>query len=175
MTSSGRPHNKVLWSLGFCDCLVALPVGAHVSLLAGLLRLLTKDQPVSNITVGAAACAASAIIYILIKVLIDCPSFCSCFYRTKMRQQYMLKGGGCGDCMLHCCCEICALTQEYRELKNRGFDMSIDMFILLLYRLLPSLSSPVSNALGRIPCTTNSTTNSRSTQTSHTKSVHLHT
>ncbi|KAK6252250.1 hypothetical protein QUC31_013970, partial [Theobroma cacao] len=24
---------------------VALPVGAHVSLLAGLLRLLTKDQP----------------------------------------------------------------------------------------------------------------------------------
>ncbi|WRX16414.1 hypothetical protein QQP08_008901 [Theobroma cacao] len=37
MTSSGRPHNKVLWSLGFCDCL----------------------SDMKTLTVGAAACAAS--------------------------------------------------------------------------------------------------------------------
>ncbi|MBA0550857.1 hypothetical protein Golob_021768 [Gossypium lobatum] len=49
--------------------------------------------------------------------------FYSCFYRSKLRKQYKLKGGGCGDCMLHFCCETCALTQEYRELQNRGFDM----------------------------------------------------
>ncbi|OMO60664.1 hypothetical protein CCACVL1_23966 [Corchorus capsularis] len=49
----------------------------------------------------------------------------SCFYRNKLRKQYNLVGGGCGDCFRHCCCETCALTQEYRELKNRGFDPSI--------------------------------------------------
>ncbi|KAG8503523.1 hypothetical protein CXB51_001521 [Gossypium anomalum] len=31
----------------------------------------------------------------------------------------------CGDCIRHLYCEICALTQEYRELQNRGLDMSI--------------------------------------------------
>nr|GMD26425.1 protein PLANT CADMIUM RESISTANCE 2-like [Ipomoea batatas] len=42
-----------------------------------------------------------------------------------MREQYMLKESPCGDCLVHCFCESCALCQEYRELKNRGFDMSI--------------------------------------------------
>ncbi|KAK8583002.1 hypothetical protein V6N13_069767 [Hibiscus sabdariffa] len=42
-----------------------------------------------------------------------------------LRKQYNLVGGGCGDCIRHFLCETCALTQEYRELKNRGFDMSI--------------------------------------------------
>ncbi|KAG5014753.1 hypothetical protein JHK85_020889 [Glycine max] len=42
-----------------------------------------------------------------------------------MRRQYGLKGNCCTDCLLHCCCESCALCQEYRELKQRGFDMII--------------------------------------------------
>ncbi|GJR70011.1 cell number regulator 10 [Tanacetum coccineum] len=35
----------------------------------------------------------------------------------------MLADEPCNDFILHCCCELCALCQEYRELKNRGFDM----------------------------------------------------
>ncbi|XP_017970673.1 PREDICTED: protein PLANT CADMIUM RESISTANCE 2-like [Theobroma cacao] len=124
MTSSGRPHNKVLWSLGFCDCLSDM----KICCIACWRPCITFGRITKIVDKGSTACGASAIIYILIKVLIDCPSFYSCFYRTKMREQYMLKGGGCGDCMLHCCCEICALTQEYRELKNRGFDMSIGIW-----------------------------------------------
>lgn len=42
-----------------------------------------------------------------------------------MRQQYLLKKSPCGDCLVHCFCEACALCQEYRELKNQGVDMSI--------------------------------------------------
>jgi len=42
-----------------------------------------------------------------------------------MRRQHGLKGNGCTDCLIHCCCEPCALCQEYRELQNRGFDMII--------------------------------------------------
>ncbi|KAF2316833.1 hypothetical protein GH714_042174 [Hevea brasiliensis] len=29
------------------------------------------------------------------------------------------------DCLVHFCCEYCALCQEYRELKSRGYDLSI--------------------------------------------------
>ncbi|KAG1358730.1 putative Cell number regulator 1 [Cocos nucifera] len=49
----------------------------------------------------------------------------SCFYRTKLRQQYSLEKKPCNDCLVHCCCEGLALCQEYRELQRRGFDMSI--------------------------------------------------
>jgi Cys-rich protein (TIGR01571 family) len=51
----------------------------------------------------------------------------SCVYRTKMRATYDLDEGECPDFLVHWCCEPCALCQEYRELKNRGFDMGIGM------------------------------------------------
>ena len=48
--------------------------------------------------------------------------FClSCFYRTKMRKQYMLEKSPCNDWF----CELCALCQEHRELKSHGFNPSI--------------------------------------------------
>ncbi|OAY71309.1 Cell number regulator 1 [Ananas comosus] len=49
----------------------------------------------------------------------------SCFYRSKMRGQYDLEDGPVPDCLVHFCCETCALCQEYRELKSRGFDLGI--------------------------------------------------
>ncbi|KAK1301424.1 Protein PLANT CADMIUM RESISTANCE 11 [Acorus calamus] len=42
-----------------------------------------------------------------------------------MRKQYILESNPCCDCLVHWCCEPCALCQEYRELKNRGFDLDI--------------------------------------------------
>ncbi|KAL8249827.1 hypothetical protein R6Q59_006695 [Mikania micrantha] len=41
-----------------------------------------------------------------------------------MRQQYILPEKPCNDCLVHFCCEPCAICQEYRELKYRGFDVS---------------------------------------------------
>ncbi|CAF2043868.1 unnamed protein product [Brassica napus] len=35
------------------------------------------------------------------------------------------QGRPCGDCLKHFFCELCALTQQYRELKNRGFNMDL--------------------------------------------------
>jgi Cys-rich protein (TIGR01571 family) len=49
----------------------------------------------------------------------------SCFHRSKLRAQYDLEEAPCVDCLVHFFCETCALCQEYRELKNRGFDMGI--------------------------------------------------
>ncbi|KAK4799120.1 hypothetical protein SAY86_024485 [Trapa natans] len=49
----------------------------------------------------------------------------SCFYRSKLRGQYDLVEAPCADCLVHFFCETCALCQEYRELKSRGYDMGI--------------------------------------------------
>ncbi|GJV68779.1 PLAC8 motif-containing protein [Tanacetum coccineum] len=35
----------------------------------------------------------------------------------------LLPNEPCHDCIIHWCCEPCALCQEYYELRNRGFDL----------------------------------------------------
>ncbi|KAF8689313.1 hypothetical protein HU200_042109 [Digitaria exilis] len=46
----------------------------------------------------------------------------SCSYRRKLRALYGLPAEPCADGCVHCFCEPCALSQMYRELKNRGAD-----------------------------------------------------
>ncbi|PON87071.1 PLAC8 motif-containing protein [Trema orientale] len=46
-------------------------------------------------------------------------------YRTKLRALFSLPEEPHSDCFLHSCCCVCSLTQEYRELQNRGFDPAI--------------------------------------------------
>ena len=88
----------------------------------------------------AAACGTSGALYGLLAYLTGCGCMYSCFYRSKMRRQYMLPETPCGDCLVHFCCETCALCQEYRELKIRGFDMPIgnnqDMWVYFIVEFL---------------------------------------
>ncbi|KAM7484683.1 hypothetical protein LguiA_000692 [Lonicera macranthoides] len=74
---------------------------------------------------GSASCGASGALYALIVCVTGCSCCYSCFYRAKMRQQYSLHESPCGDCLVHCCCECCALCQEYRELQFQGYDMAV--------------------------------------------------
>ncbi|RDB17453.1 Protein PLANT CADMIUM RESISTANCE 3 [Hypsizygus marmoreus] len=37
--------------------------------------------------------------------------------RSNARLHYAIKGGACGDCLVHACCTPCALTQESREIE----------------------------------------------------------
>jgi hypothetical protein len=41
----------------------------------------------------------------------------------------MFEDRPCNDCLVHFCCDACALCQEYRELKHRGFDMTMGKFL----------------------------------------------
>ncbi|MCL7029225.1 hypothetical protein MKW94_014744 [Papaver nudicaule] len=55
---------------------------------------------------------------------------CHCFddpgnCKSKLRAIYDLEEDPCGDCLVHLFCELCALCQEHRELRNRGFDMGM--------------------------------------------------
>ncbi|KAL0408989.1 UNVERIFIED_CONTAM: protein PLANT CADMIUM RESISTANCE 2 [Sesamum radiatum] len=74
---------------------------------------------------GSTSCGTSGALYALVAVISGCPFAYSCFYRSKMRKQYMLTESPCIDCLVHFCCECCALCQEYRELQHRGFDMTL--------------------------------------------------
>ncbi|RZC58267.1 hypothetical protein C5167_005563 [Papaver somniferum] len=71
------------------------------------------------------SCGTNGALYALIGVLTGCSWIYSCTYRTKFRQLYNLEGNGCTDCLTHFCCTSCALCQEYRELKNKGFDVPL--------------------------------------------------
>lgn len=39
--------------------------------------------------------------------------------RGEIRQKYGLKGNGCTDCLMACCCMPCDLTQQDKEVKTR--------------------------------------------------------
>jgi len=72
-------------------------------------------------------CAPSGTIYGVILGFIGLACLYSCFYRSKLMAQYDLDESPCVDCLVHFWSETCALCQEYRELKNCGFDMGIGM------------------------------------------------
>ncbi|RWV83993.1 hypothetical protein GW17_00054334 [Ensete ventricosum] len=73
----------------------------------------------------SAACGTSGVLYGVLEYLTCFHWVYSCCYRSKLRAQYSLPESPCADCLVHCCCESCALCQEYRELKHRDFDMTI--------------------------------------------------
>ncbi|KAK5842441.1 hypothetical protein PVK06_004797 [Gossypium arboreum] len=106
---SGQPQNELPWSAGFCDCCSDL----KTCCISYWCPCITFGQIAEIVDKGSTSCGASGALYTLIMFVTGCG------------KQYNLKGGNCGDCMRHFCCEPCALTQEYRELQNRGFDMSI--------------------------------------------------
>ncbi|KAK2971557.1 hypothetical protein RJ640_017926 [Escallonia rubra] len=104
---SFRSRSPVPWSTGLCGC------SSDFSSWEGR------------------ACGVSGALYMLILCVTGCSCLYSCFYRSKLRGQYFLEESPCTDCCAHCCCEECALCQEYRELQNQGFDMSIGLSLLL--------------------------------------------
>ncbi|XP_058183495.1 protein PLANT CADMIUM RESISTANCE 2-like [Rhododendron vialii] len=116
-----RPKPLVPWSTGLCDCFDDV----NNCCLTCWCPCITFGRIAEIVDKGSSSCGTSGALYTLITCVTGCPCFFSCFYRAKMRQQYSLQENPCGDCLLHCCCESCALCQEYRELTNRGFNLPV--------------------------------------------------
>ncbi|XP_060193608.1 cell number regulator 2-like [Lycium barbarum] len=108
------------WSTGLCHCFDD-PANCLVTCVCPCI---TFGQISEILNKGTTSCAGRGALYGLLG-LTGFPSLYSCFYRSKMRGQYDLEEAPCVDCLVHVFCEPCALCQEYRELKNRGFDMGI--------------------------------------------------
>ncbi|ONK54780.1 uncharacterized protein A4U43_UnF11550 [Asparagus officinalis] len=116
-----QPPPPAQWSTGLCDCFD----DTGNCCITCFCPCITFGQIAEIIDKGSTSCGASGALYTLILCLTGCQCIYSCFYRSKMRAQYSLHESPCNDCLVHCCCEACALCQEYRELKRRGFDMNI--------------------------------------------------
>ncbi|XP_052196325.1 protein PLANT CADMIUM RESISTANCE 2-like [Diospyros lotus] len=115
-----HPGTGGQWSTGLCHCFDD-PANAFITCFCPCI---TFGQIAEIVNQGSRSCAARGGIYALL-MLIGLPCLYSCFYRSRLRGQYDLEEEPCVDCLVHFCCETCALCQEHRELKNRGFDMSI--------------------------------------------------
>ncbi|XP_077241174.1 protein PLANT CADMIUM RESISTANCE 2-like [Tasmannia lanceolata] len=116
-----QSQTPVPWSTGLCSCLDNVPNCC----ITFWCPCITFGQIAEIVDRGTTSCSISCALYALIMCVTGCSCFYSCFYRSKLRGHYILEEGPCTDCLVHCCCEACALCQEYRELKFRGFDMSI--------------------------------------------------
>ena len=74
---------------------------------------------------GSTSCGTSGALYALLLSITGFQWIYSCTYRSKLRAQYALPDAPCCDCCVHYCCGPCAIVQEYKELKARGFDPEI--------------------------------------------------
>ncbi|XP_039115301.1 cell number regulator 1-like [Dioscorea cayenensis subsp. rotundata] len=117
-TTSQVSGSSLHWSSGLCHCCDD-PANC---LITCFCPCITFGQIAEIVSKGSISCAASGIVYGL---LMGLGCLYSCFFRSKLRGQYDLEESPLPDCLVHCCCEPCALCQEYRELKKRGFDMGI--------------------------------------------------
>ncbi|XP_010044215.2 protein PLANT CADMIUM RESISTANCE 2 [Eucalyptus grandis] len=114
----------VPWSTDLCDCFSDL----ERCCISFWCPCVTFGQISEIVDRGASSCGLNGAIYFLIAWLTGCACCYSFFYRLKMRKQYRIDGNAAEDFLLHCLCESCALTQEYRELQNRGFNPSLGWF-----------------------------------------------
>ncbi|XP_043717804.1 adhesive plaque matrix protein-like [Telopea speciosissima] len=121
MGSYGTNAGTEAWTTGLFDCMED-PQNAITTFL---FPFFTFGQIAEIIDNGHTSCGTSGIFYGAIAVLIYMPFLLSCTYRTKLRSKYDLVEAPAPDWITHFIFECCALSQEYRELRNRGFDPAL--------------------------------------------------
>ncbi|XP_039057544.1 cell number regulator 2-like [Hibiscus syriacus] len=85
---------------------------------------ITFGQNAEIIDLGTTSWVTAGLVYLLLAP-VCCSWAYTWTYRRKLRIMYGLKEGPCADYIVHCCCQFCAVSQEYRELQNHGFDPSV--------------------------------------------------
>ncbi|KAI6686038.1 hypothetical protein NL676_031951 [Syzygium grande] len=106
----------VPWSTGLWDCFSDF----ERFCISFWCPCVTFGQISEIVDRGTSPCFINGAIYFL-----KCARCYAFVYRLKMRKQYRIVGSAVEDFAVHCCCEACALTQEYRELQNHGFNPSL--------------------------------------------------
>ncbi|XP_023767232.1 protein PLANT CADMIUM RESISTANCE 2 [Lactuca sativa] len=123
--ATGVPAHPIItpgqWSTGLCDCGKDVPNCC----LTCWCPCISFGRIAEVVDKGTTSCGVSGALYSILCLFTGCECVYSFMYRSKLRQQYMLPEQPCNDCLLHCFCECCALCQEYRELKYRGFEPSL--------------------------------------------------
>ncbi|KAK9277786.1 hypothetical protein L1049_007333 [Liquidambar formosana] len=108
------------WSTGLYDCCDD-PSNCFITCCCPCI---TFGRIAEIVDRGAISCKVAGLIYYALGT-VGCGWLYGCTYRSKLRGLFSLPEDPCTDCLLHWCCCVCSLCQEYRELKNRGTDPSI--------------------------------------------------
>ncbi|XP_039172198.1 cell number regulator 2-like [Eucalyptus grandis] len=119
--SSNRSYDveEQPWSTGLCGCFDDI----KSCCLTCWCPCVTFGRISEIVDKGATSCVSNGAIFALIYHLNTWAYLYSFSYRTRLRRELGLKQDPCHDCLVHCFCMRCALCQEYRELKSRGFNM----------------------------------------------------
>ncbi|CDP00819.1 unnamed protein product [Coffea canephora] len=115
--------NSNEWSTGLCDC----TKDCRSCCLTCWCPCVAFGRNAEIVDKGQNSCFLMGCIFYLLNLTchyVGCSWIISMGYRSKLRKQYGIKGGSCQDCLIHFCCQSCALCQEYRELESQGFDVS---------------------------------------------------
>ncbi|KAB2047398.1 hypothetical protein E1A91_A13G042400v1 [Gossypium mustelinum] len=114
-------HAPGHWTTGLCHCFDD-PANCVITCACPCI---TFGQVAEIVSRGSKSCFSRGLLYGVLLGFTGCACFYSFLYRSKLRGQYDLEEEPCNDCLVHFCCCPLALCQEYRDLKNRGFDMEI--------------------------------------------------
>ncbi|KAL5210904.1 hypothetical protein ABZP36_006527 [Zizania latifolia] len=131
------------WSSGLFDCCD----DCGLCCMTYWCPCITFGRVAETVDRGSTSCATSGALYALLYVT-GCQWIYSCTYRSKMRAEYGLTDGPCGDCCVHFCCERCALCQQYKELVARGYDPKLG-WDLNVERGAAAAAAPAVQQMGR--------------------------
>ncbi|KAI3863199.1 hypothetical protein MKW92_044402 [Papaver armeniacum] len=116
-----KPPGTNAWTTGLFDCMD----DPNNALITFCVPCFTFGQIAEIIDEGQTTCSTSGIMYAAVSFFTALPCLISCGYRSKLRNKYDLIEAPAADWITHVFCEVCALCQVYRELKNRGYDPAI--------------------------------------------------
>ncbi|TKY69382.1 PLANT CADMIUM RESISTANCE 9 [Spatholobus suberectus] len=114
----GKPPTKGQWTTGLYDC---WDDPSHCCFTC-CCPCITFGQIAEIVDGGTISKNAACCIYIYTHWM---RWLYGATYRSKLRRLFSLPEEPYSDSFVHCCCCVCSLTQEYKELKNRRIDPSI--------------------------------------------------
>ncbi|KAF5747717.1 hypothetical protein HS088_TW05G00444 [Tripterygium wilfordii] len=131
--SGHRGDGPTQWSSGICACCDDMQ-----SCCVGLFCpcfLFGKNAEFLGSGTLIGSCTTHCILWAIVNtvccmmtdgILLGLPGcFVACYacgYRRALRAKYNLEEAPCGDFITHFCCHLCAICQEYREIRERSGD-----------------------------------------------------
>ncbi|KAJ1704022.1 hypothetical protein LUZ63_003801 [Rhynchospora breviuscula] len=112
---------KQEWSTGLCDCFDDV----NNCCLTCWCPCITFGRIAEIVDKGDTTCRAAGCHYCLLVCFSKTHWKHSYRYRSRLRKDYNLQEVPCADICVHFWCEGFALCQMSRELKNRGWDLSL--------------------------------------------------
>ncbi|XP_074289872.1 cell number regulator 2-like [Silene latifolia] len=113
--------NNVDFSTDLFDCLS----DPSLCCLTCFCPCITFGRIAEIVDKGSPSWVVSGALYSLILAFTGgrCQCVYSGAYRSKLKAQFGMEADIFEDFCTHFCCEPCALSQEYRELQHRGYDV----------------------------------------------------